>query len=678
MNFLYPAFLWSLLAASVPVIIHLFNFRRTRKVAFTNVAFLKTVQVSTQSFRRLKQWLVLAMRVLFLVMLVLAFAQPFIQRNHLALPGGKGVTGIYLDNSLSMQNQSANVPHLDIAASQAEQLISTLPDGMSYQLMTNDFENSEQFLSSREKAIDRLREIKFSNRHRSAENIARREQNLLHGQTGNRFFWLSDFQKSTTGELEKIRLDTTGQYFLVPVQTPETSNLYVDSVWLSVPFIQIRQPNTLHVSLFNTGKEKIENRPVKFFIDNQQVATATITLNGNSGANVAFTFTVQEKGYRQARISFEDAPIVFDNDYFLVLNAAPLVNVLHLYSQPEHSYIDRVFASPGLFSLHSASIAALDPAAVQSADLVVIDEAENLSSLLVTALQTHLRRGGSVVAFPAANANLSDYNRLLLPAGVRNPEKMSGNATALAFPDVNNPFFYGVFENSIQRSVVDMPKATPLLTWSGGNVLLKYKNEQPFLSEFTAGSGKLYLCASPLAGAASDFARHALFVPVMYKMAALSKPQEHMSYSFGQENVLTEVDNAEKNQVYHLRKGTFDLIPQQQLSDKQLLLELPQTSQTADSQVPDAGYYELVLNGKVQKLLAFNYDKKESETRFYTPTELKNIFAGNKRVQVYESATEKNFVGDFKDRNIGISLWKYCLLAALVFFLGEVLALRFL
>ena len=78
MSFLIPSFLWGLLALSVPVAIHLFNFRRTRRVYFTNVALLQSVQTTTRSFRRLRHWLILAARCLFLAALVLAFAQPFI------------------------------------------------------------------------------------------------------------------------------------------------------------------------------------------------------------------------------------------------------------------------------------------------------------------------------------------------------------------------------------------------------------------------------------------------------------------------------------------------------------------------------------------------------------------------------------------------------------------------
>ena len=78
MNFLYPAFLFGLFSLAVPVIIHLFNFRKYKKVYFTNVRFLKELKQESESKSKLKNYLILASRLLALTCLVLAFAQPFI------------------------------------------------------------------------------------------------------------------------------------------------------------------------------------------------------------------------------------------------------------------------------------------------------------------------------------------------------------------------------------------------------------------------------------------------------------------------------------------------------------------------------------------------------------------------------------------------------------------------
>ena len=81
MQFVNPLFLLGLLAISIPVIIHLFNFRKFRKVYFTNVKFIEELRQQTQKHSQLKHLLVLLMRILAIVSLVLAFAQPYIPLN---------------------------------------------------------------------------------------------------------------------------------------------------------------------------------------------------------------------------------------------------------------------------------------------------------------------------------------------------------------------------------------------------------------------------------------------------------------------------------------------------------------------------------------------------------------------------------------------------------------------
>jgi len=688
MVFLFPAFLWALFLIAIPIIIYLFNFRRTQKIDFTNVAFLRTVKTSTNSFRKLRDILILICRILFIAMLVFAFAQPFINKNKQSPVKDNSITSIYIDNSLSMQSESDNLKYLDIAVKQVDQLANALPATTKFQLITNNFESNEQVIINKDKLKDRITEIRFSNTHKTAESIYQRQLNLLKNANQinkNRLIWVSDFQKSTLGDLSKLKIDSLNQFIIVPVQSNNVGNIYVDSVWLAVPFIREMESNTLHVRLINTGKDKVENMAVKFFIDNQQASTTAITIEANSNGIASFNFTIQDKGYKKCKISFNDQPITFDNDYFFVLNAAPIIQVVQLYGKPNHKFVESVFSNESLFKLKSFNGNATEPSVINTADLVVLDEIDNINPAFVIALQNYIRKGGNIAIFPSGNIDITSYNNLLNGSGIINVKKNtilpSGteNNSALSLPDVNQPFFNSIFENIGQKNAVSMPNAQAVISWSKtGNSLLKYKNSDPFLTQTTFGLGKIYLFASPLSLDFNNLAKHALFVPIMYKIAALSKAQEQMAYNFASQNIVVDVDKDEKDQVYHLKKDNFDMIPHQQLNDKQLVFEFPQSSQTSNEQGLEAGYYDLTMKGKSQKYLAFNYDKQESQLKFYSILELKQIFSKNKNIQIYNSAVDKDFVNDFKQQNIGLSLWKYFLIAALFFMLLEILIIRFL
>src|SRR6266446_6276355 len=109
MLFTYPEFLFALSALSIPVIIHLFNFRRFKKIYFTNVRFLQEIKQDTRSRSRLKHLLILLARLLAVAFLVFAFAQPSLRakRGNPLMTGIKHVS-IYIDNSFSMDAVGKN------------------------------------------------------------------------------------------------------------------------------------------------------------------------------------------------------------------------------------------------------------------------------------------------------------------------------------------------------------------------------------------------------------------------------------------------------------------------------------------------------------------------------------------------------------------------------------------
>ena len=107
MKFLYPQFLYALTAVLIPIIIHLFNFRKFKTVYFSNVRFLKDIKKETKAHSQLKHLLILLSRILAISALVFAFAQPYIPVNNTIIHD-KYAVSIYIDNSFSMNAENEN------------------------------------------------------------------------------------------------------------------------------------------------------------------------------------------------------------------------------------------------------------------------------------------------------------------------------------------------------------------------------------------------------------------------------------------------------------------------------------------------------------------------------------------------------------------------------------------
>ncbi|MGB0178389.1 MAG: BatA domain-containing protein, partial [Owenweeksia sp.] len=126
MNFLYPQFFWALFALTIPVIVHLFNFRRYKTIYFSNNRFLQAIQKKSQSFNQLRHLIILCCRLLALALLVIAFTQPYIPAKESGAEQSS-YAALYIDNSLSMKTQGPNGPLLDEARGQAVDIIKALP-----------------------------------------------------------------------------------------------------------------------------------------------------------------------------------------------------------------------------------------------------------------------------------------------------------------------------------------------------------------------------------------------------------------------------------------------------------------------------------------------------------------------------------------------------------------------
>ena len=684
MSFLFPSFLWGLLAISVPVAIHIFNFRRTKRVYFTNVSFLKAVETQTSSVRKIKHWIILASRILAIGCLAMAFAQPFLPGKNNASSEKTGITALYLDNSFSMQNELNSKRYIDLATNRLSELLSIFKNAASLQLITNDFSAQEQGLSNADKIRDRLTTIELSNTPRTLDAVFRRQQNLIskHQKTGkNQLFWFSDFQKSTVGNIGELKIDTTNQLFLIPVQAVAEKNIYVDSSWLNTPFIRELQNNILFVKVSNSGSEQAKNVVLKLNLDNTQASTASVNVPGKGSAIAKFNFNLKGKGFKKGQITFDDFPVTFDNDYFFVLNASPLIKILHIYGQRDPgNYIQNVYDNESLFSVQSFSVQNIDPGLVNSADLVVLEGIQQLSGSLPQELLDFVNKGGSLSIVPPGDPIASSYQNFFGSLGINGltTEKPDHpTLITLSAPDRNNPFFSDVFEESVRQEInINLPTASPIWNWSNsGQLILSLRNGQTYLNQVSKGSGKVYLFASPLSAAYGNVAQHAIFVPIMYKIAALSVRPQRTSYTFDENPITLNVTNPAPNAVYKLRRGNTELIPVQRMAGNQLLLEIPSGDQASESL--SAGYFDLTRDNKVEEIIALNHNHTESRLDYYSAAELRTFFAGQKNVHVFDQLNDDAFSKEFQQQNLGVSLWKYFLYGALFFLLVEILLIRF-
>ncbi|WP_291723286.1 BatA domain-containing protein [Bernardetia sp.] len=695
MQFLYPSILWVLFLMIIPIIIHLFNFQRPKKVLFTNVEFLKEVQQISKSRNRLKHILIMLARMAFIGFLVLAFARPVLpsenDKDGSAFSSSQRVS-IYLDNSFSLQNEQDNKRLLDLGATYAQTVPDLFPKSATFQLLDNSFEGNTNFFYPKTNITDKLSTIDFSGISRDFSEVYKKQlrtfeakQNQTNGEGGH-IFWVSDFQKKMLPNLNEIAFDSAYNYYVLPISPTNVSTLLIDSVWLDNPFVQPNTPQNITIRVRNLGTESVENKSLQLFIDGKQVSASVVSLAAQSVQEIEMNFSVTKTtGTVSAKVSIEDYPILFDNDYFFTLRIAPKINILNIFERQSEAqvYIRNVFTNADFFNFSATSTQNLDYNVLQNTDLVVLEGISSLDEALQRALRKFLSGGGNVLVFPSPSSKPNDFNSAL-GISVRSMNAEAGVGLALLPPSENEPFFDGVFEQI--SSSMSMPVATSV--WSGlssGQSILKFRNGQPFLMRQQTAEGNVFVCAAPLEENWSGFGKHALFVPTMYKTALSSLSQaDLLAYNLEDQTAILSLDSLQKNTIFELvainqniEQGNTTqsqaIIPSQRISGNKLIFEIPRSSLKAGLY-----YIRNKQTQKIETLLAFNYSREESYLDFHSEEEIKTAWAANSNVQVFSlgNSDVKEFAKTFKEKNENIPLWRYFIVAALIAVLVEAVLAR--
>ena len=664
MNLLAPGFLYALAALAIPVIIHLFQFRKVRKVYFSNTRFLEQVKQVSQTKRRLKHILILLCRLAFLFFLIMTFARPYIPGPYQA---ESQRVDIYLDNSYSMTNEvEEGLTAFDAAITYANSILESYPKGTRFRLLTNNFEAAEQYYYTPEIIGDKLTELQYSGRSRNMEEVLERMAvRAADEQEQQRdIFLLSDMQRSSWPQnLNALVADSSNRYFLVPLQYEQHKNVFIDSVYLDKPYYLPNLQNTLMVRVTNTGNST-SDVPLKLTVKGRQVATTTVTVPANGKELVQFPLNFSIDKLNEARLELVDYPISFDNDFHFVLRKGDPVRVLELKQENAASPVSRVYSDSSLFSLRSRQISNFTFSELEWADLVVLNEIQQPSAALLTALDEYRAAGGNLVYVPHPEAAVAVAEQV---AGRLAVQQLNvENTIRLAAPNVQNPFFEGIFEENNTRFT--MPQARPVISWAGraDNVLM-LQTGTPFAGQ----AANTWMFASPFTDAYTNFHRHALFVPVMYKIAFASKSVENPLYYTTHQSVFNvQLTGEEQNQVFRLKREQEEVIPAQHLTSRSLLLDVP-------AYTLQPGFYRLQAADSVVQLLAFNHPTEESISDQVSGEELNAGAAELSHVEIINDAVTAGETTEMQAKFGAVMLWKWTLLLALLFLLCEVLLIRF-
>lgn len=675
MQFLYPTFLFALAALAIPIIIHLFYFRRFKKVYFTNVRFLKEVKEETSARSKLRNLLVLLMRLLAIAFLVFAFAQPFIPAKNAEVKKGSKAVSLFVDNSFSMRSLSSDVPLIDKAKQRAREIVEAYPPDTRFQVLTNDFEGRHQRLYSQDEVISLIEEISISPAVKQLSTVSTRlKQTLNSGDADNKtIYLLSDFQKNIT-DLE-IESDTSIETNLLPLQAVRENNIGIDSAWFEAPVQMLSQLNKLLVRVRNYTNEDAENVRLSMLYRGENKPAGTMTIPAQSFVVDTMNITVLEPGWQQVTLNITDYPIQFDDNYFIDFLVAEQINVLSINDARPNPNLQAAFRGFGNYVLTNATSNQLDYSKLSGYQLIVLNELTAVSTGLAFEMQQFVKNGGNLLVFPNKNANIQSYRDFLNGFPADEYERFDEVEKQVSYINTDEFIFNDVFEN--KSANLKLPTTTGSFKMSAfqsrkAEQLLTFRDGEPYLAKYQIEQGNLYQCAAPLTTDYNDLVRNGeIFIPLLYKTAISSGQTRPIAYIIGRdEQIEYPISQTIGNEtVYKLKGKAEEFIPEQRIIGAKAILGVNQ-------QIPEAGFYELFLNPEEQLYqYAFNYDRQESNLTYYKPDELQSLVGP--QTSILDISDGAYLTQTIEEISQGIVLWRWCIIAALLFLAAEVVLLRF-
>ncbi len=673
MLFQYPAFLFALAALAIPIIIHLFYFRRFKTVYFTNVRFLKEVKEETSARQKLRNLLVLLMRCLAVAALVFAFAQPFIPKD-VEVRQGQKLVSVFVDNSFSMSAMSEDVPLLEKAKQRASEIISAYAVDDRFQVLTNDFEGQHQRLVSKDEAITMVEAIKISPFVRTIFSVLTRQQMVLNtGKAENKISYIiSDFQKSIT-DIGQFR-DSIININLVPLQAVQESNVSIDTAWFMEPVQMLRQPSTMIVKIRNWSNQNAENIRLSIKYAGEEKPLGNLSVPAFTTLTDTVNVSITKTGWQKAELVITDFPVQFDDSYFFAFNVSEFFNVLVIDEETPDPYLAAAFRGIASFKVTNQPSRRLDYSLFPGYHLIVCNSLKSISSGLAFELKQFVENGGNLLVFPAENADLGSYKILLEKFPANHFTNFEEQARQVSDVNTEEYIFRDVFEN--KNANLKLPNTTAnyrltTIASHGEEKLLSYRDGNPYLAKYKSGQGILYLCTAPLNESFNTLVRNGeIFVPMLYKMAISSAKEKPIAYTIGKdETVELEHTAVSQESVYKMKGLKEEFIPQQRTVASKVFLGL-------NNQINESGFYDIFLRtDSTLAIAAFNYDRRESNLSYLSSDELESFTGDN--ISLIIGSLAANFSEIVGDRNKGVVLWKWFVLLALIAFGAEVLLLRF-
>ena len=670
MQFLNPGVLYFLVALIIPIIIHLFYFRRYKKVYFSDTRFLHEAKEVQRNASRLKHLLVLFCRLLAMALIIFAFAQPFIPANDQGATESTHVS-FFIDNSYSMEAGGTQQSLLEEAKSIAMKSVHAYPDHYNFHVFDHSFAGEDQQWIDKEKAINKIKRTSLTGSVKTLSQIVGRQRQVQTRLNDARMdgYVFTDGQKNIFTALPDF--EENESIHIVRLNPVIAANLSVDSAWIEDPVILPGQASNLYLELANHGSSAVSNVALSFSLNGQTRPAGSFDLPAGSHTIDTIPITFPGAGWKELRLSIKDESIRFDDELLLTFCVSDQVNVLLVNDNDHEPYFRAAVQGNKRTSFDRRPVQNLIYSDFNKYDLIIIDGLQQMSSGLATELNNYIRSGGNVLFFPQATGDMASYNQFLKTMNANQFTALKEEKIAVL--DINTASY--IFKNVYRRTGKNLK--TPQISRyfriqnnaiAGRETLLSLRNRSPYLIQYSRDRGNLFLCTAPTDDGSSDIlSSGSFFVPMLHRMSISARNGIAPYYTIGGSQAITIPATSHVVDPIYKLVGKTEVIPASYQRLKNINLY-------AGDQISQAGFYRLTTQDSLMANVAFNFNRSESDMTALSADEIAILSPDH--IKLLNSSDEVDIAQALVNKSTNTTYWRWCLILALLFLLLEQILLR--
>lgn len=688
MTFLNPAVLFGLLAASIPIIIHLLNLRKLKKIDFSTLQFLKELQKNKIRKIKIKQWLLLALRVLIILAIVTAFARPTIVGVSIGgtTSAAKTTAVFILDDTFSMSVVDQNGSYFNQAKEAIKNILTQFEEGDEFGLVLVSHQPDEiEMTSNLNKFVQEVDATNISYASGKLNNSIIKAAELI-GEAKNfnkEIYVLTDFQKGRLANEDEIidlkeQLGEQVRLYSFNYSGKEVFNFGIDDLKLNTQIFEKDKPVKFEAILKNYSERTKDNLVVSLFINGERLAQQSINLNSGESKIANLEASARNFGYNDAIIEIEEDDIIQDNKRYTSFFISEKIPVLILADDiNDTKLIEAALKSvseKGYFDITIKKTEQISGVSLNNFQVIIL-LSDNFGNESVK-LNQFLSSGKGIVIFPPSENGSSGFNSSLNSIGITSAGSFvkleAGQSIHFSETDFNHPLFENIFMDE-KKKQIESPEIFSYFKINPGGKgksIIKLQDESSFLSEYSISDGKVLLFSSSPVFSWSDFPIKGIFAPLVTKSVMyLSAYNKNELNYFAGETINVNVAERTLPQIKIVRPDKsedFINIDENQTSD---FISYAATSL--------AGNYKFLSGEKLLASANVNTDPAESVTEYLTESDfdeyLEKINFSGKHIVIDKS---ENPVQMILQARFGSELWRYFVLIAILLALVEMTIAR--